>query len=201
MFKKIFAAATILATSSSSFASGFYLGAGMGADSFDNKATINDATAQFNNTGVLGSLFAGYQYNFTNGFNLGAEAFANTTTAKIINHAYIPPATSEAHYNYGLRVLPGYNITPYIEAHLISGFVRGNFQDQFGEFATKKTFNINGFQVGLGTSAMATKNIAIRGDVIYSGYHSHTVTDAFDNVFQNKIHTVDAILSAMYKFG
>ncbi|MCD6047282.1 MAG: hypothetical protein K0S08_929 [Gammaproteobacteria bacterium] len=203
MFKKTLVAAVILAASSSALASGFYAGAGIGADNVNNKADItNNGSVNYGATGVLGGLFAGYQYNFANSFNLGAEAFANATSTNMTDNSYEPNGDSAVKfkqtYSYGARILPGYNITPYIEAHAIAGFVRGHFQTTLD---SSQKYNANGFQAGLGASAMATKTIAIRGDLIYSGYKSHTTTDVDGDTFQSKVHTVDAILSAMYKFG
>lgn len=198
MFKKtLLVGAIALAASSVALADGFYAGAGLGGTGFHDQMGSDDDQG---NLGVIGGVFGGYTWNFANQFNLGAEAFGNATSAKA---EILGVADVKSRYNYGVRALPGYQVTPDTEVHAIVGFVRGNFkvEQNAGSFSQDKTFNANGFQLGLGTGTNVAKNIAVRGDLVYSGYQSKTVSDADGDSFKNKINTLDGIVSVAYKFG
>jgi opacity protein-like surface antigen len=205
--KSLLVGAIALAASSVALADGFYVGAGVGGTGFHNQSNIDNGVVKSDtgNLGVIGGVLAGYNWNFANQFNLGVEGFANATSAKTTAN-YLDSTvtvTQKARYNYGVRLVPGYQVTPDTDVHAIVGYVRGNFKTEAsaGSFSASKTFNANGFQLGVGSGTNVAKNVVVRGDVVYSGYQSKTVSDAEGDTAKNKINTLDGIVSVAYKFG
>ena len=202
MFKKtVLVGAIALAASGVALADGFYVGAGLGATSFNDTMTM-PGRADNGMLGVIGGIYGGYTFNFANQFNLGLEAFGNATSAQIKNNNN-PDVTVKSRYSYGVRALPGYQLTPDTEVHLLAGYVRGNFKQSVSTSnvsaitANKtNTFNANGFQLGAGTGTNIAKNVALRGDLIFSGFQSKTL-----NGIKNRVNTLDGVASIAYKFG
>ncbi|MCD6047283.1 MAG: hypothetical protein K0S08_930 [Gammaproteobacteria bacterium] len=215
--KSLLVGAIALAASSVALADGFYVGAGIGGTGFhdkvDNTLTVDGVTetssSDHGNLGVLGGLLAGYTWNFANQFNLGVEGFANATSAKISHTSMDGDTTNvKARYNYGVRLVPGYQVTPDTDVHAIVGYVRGNFKAEATDADTgasaSKTQNLNGFQLGVGSGTNVAKNVVVRGDIIYSGYQNKTNSFS-DGVVslsnKNKFNTLDGVVSVAYKFG
>jgi len=214
-----------IAASSCALADGFYAGIGAGASSFNNiLSTANNAIASnvisnssgdMGSTGVIGSLFAGYNFSFANKCNLGLEAFSNimstSTTHNMNTTSAIAIITQDlkisSRYTYGLRILPGYEITPDTTGHIILGYARGNFKiTNNGKFNNiSATFNSNGLQTGLGFTTAITKNLALGLDAIYTTYASQTVNGLTASgtplTYKNKPYTLEGIVSLQYKFG
>jgi len=221
MFKKhLLVGVVILAASSVASADGFYLGAGIGASDLHDKNTANvvvagedvSTNATYGKFGALGSIFGGYGWSFASQFNLGLEAFANAMSTKLTYSTDDINGSIKDRYSYGVRVLPGYQVTPDADVHAILGYVRGNFKTAGTIIASDYTYNVthkaNGYQLGLGTGMNIAKNMGIRGDVIYSAYQSHTrdFSVTYGGVSavgstKNQFDTIDAIISLAYKFG
>ena len=202
MFKKtLLVGAVALVASSAALADGFYFGAGVGGTGFHDGISIGGGGGAVDqgNLGVIGGLLAGYNFNLANQFNLGLEAFGNATSAKISDSDGTTTFTIKSRYNFGARVLPGYQVTPDTDLHAIVGYVRGQFQENVTVLGVSgsQNLNVNGFQAGVGSGTNLAKNVALRGDIIYSGYQS--ITDNFGN--QHKFNTLDGIVSVAYKFG
>lgn len=225
MFKKtLLVGAIALAASGAALADGFYVGGDLGATSFMVKDQINQSSSGFSSsvdTGKLGGnigLLGGYAWVFPNQFFLGAEAFAQATSAKINFNAAGGGSSDDAdvklRYVYGLRVLPGYALTPDTNVYGIVGYARANvkFDGSAGTVSGSTTKNFNGYQLGLGSMTNINKNVALRGDVIYTGYQSKTftanATDLTDNT-TNSYSTsekftpssLEGNVAVVYKFG
>jgi opacity protein-like surface antigen len=93
--------------------------------------------------------------------------------------------------------------------HLIVGYTRGNFhvKDDGVYGFISKTWNTNGYQVGLGTTIGLFCNLALRLDAIYSGYckqHLNGFTFV-DDVRVTDVYTItpqsfDGTVSLIYNF-
>ncbi len=198
MFKKTLLVVALAAASSMAMADGFYAGAGVGGQNL--YSHMNDGAGRTYDAGKIGftgGVLGGYAFNFANQFNLGVEAFGDFDTAKASEQATSYTATLKQLYDFGLRVLPGYQVTADSDIHLILGYVRGHFKttDTLASVGST-TFNSNGFQAGAGIGTNLMKNVAVRGDVVFDGYQNKTF-----NGFQNKPRTTAAIGSVIYKFG
>jgi len=172
--KKILVGLVAVAISGSALADGFYAGAGLGGSYF------RDNGVGTSNFGGIGEVYGGYAWNFANKINLGLEPFANF-------------ASTDNNYNYGFRVVPGYQITPDTSAHLLAGFVRGHFNNGNDVSANEKYFS-NGYQAGVGAETNLMKNVALRGDVTFNDYLQDLTTN-------NSRYAINGIASLNYKFG
>jgi hypothetical protein len=217
MFKKtLLVGAVALAVAGAASADGFYVGAGIGGIGLHQATSItfvNDYgdTDHLSNDGgtlgVTGGLLAGYNFNFANQMNLGIEGFANMTSAKqnseLVSTSGNDVATVSTvlkeKYNYGVRLVPGYQVTPDSDMHVLVGYVRGHFT------ANSENTNANGFQLGLGSTTSVTKEFSLRGDIIYSGYKSKSasVSEPDGNAYSlsTKNNTLEGVVSGEYKFG
>lgn len=203
MFKKTLLVVALGAVSTAAMADGFYAGVGFGGEGYQDKVTSYVGTHRTEGAlGVMGGLFGGYTVNFANQFNLGGEVFGNVNSAKITDGSITTVNSSaygytvKSRYNYGVRALPGYQVTPDTDVHALVGYVRGNFKfTDSNPAGTNSTNNFNGYQVGGGMGVNVMKNVAVRGDFYYTGYQTKTVE------IQNKISSVTGVVSANYKFG
>jgi outer membrane immunogenic protein len=205
MFKKtLLTAALALAATGAASADGFYAGLGLGASALHSQSTLNsltgdDSTGENGNFGVLGGLFGGYNFNFANQLNLGLEAFVNADSAKFNESVNAVGYTGKLTYNYGLRVLPGYQITADTDLHLLAGVARGHFEGSSVNFSNSQ--NVNGWQLGLGSTTSVNTNFAVRGDVIYTGYKTQNLNFSNGDTGSFKANTLDGVISGEYKFG
>jgi opacity protein-like surface antigen len=212
MFKKTLLVTIIaVAAAGSAFADGFYVGAGIGGSNLNEKLTAadvdniyNDGASDMGKLGFLGSIFGGYTFNFSNQMNLGLEVFGNATNAKASDSDYQGTMSMKQRYQYGIRALPGYQITQDSDLHAIVGFIRGNFRltdSGLVQSGVDSTFNANGYELGFGAGTNVAKNINVRADVIYNGYQTKTVNTTAGDSYKNQLHSWDGLLSVAYKFG
>lgn len=224
MKKTLLVGALTLLGSSAAMAEGFYVGAGVGgldlnSKTVDTKVVDSVSTVKTQDGGKLGVngvLVGGYEFSFTNRMVLGLEAFGNYTSAKVINE---PTAnTSEdlrLNYVYGARVLPGFQATENTSFYGILGVARGNFKtsgtasvnaSQNVDASGSKTFDLNGYQLGLGTKTALNRNLGIRTDIIYTSYKDKTYTGtsasgASSDTYKITPSTLEANVAAVYAFG
>ena len=211
------------------FAGNFYVGAGIGATNCADTQLITAPSApssaptthDYSGIGLLGSWFAGYNIDLPKRFNLGLELFFNESNDRFgVNDISINPATAgqpitsmkiSQKYAYGIRMLPGYKITPDIDGHLILGFSRGTFRlrDDGAYALAESDFDVNGPQFGLGCSVGFWKNLALRLDFIYTLYHHehYTASGPLPSVpspgsasYYDSLSTLDGVLSLTCKF-
>ncbi len=205
MFKKSLLALLLTVSGMSvAYASGAYVGLGVGVDALHNKETSSTATlnpggaADYGAFGAMGSFFAGFNMNFNSKVSVAVQPFFNVDSTQAKNsNTYIPSYSLTLRNNYGVQVLPGYRVLPDVTTHAILGYTRGSFQHKGG---TKSNFNSNGYQLGLGADGDVAKNVVVRGDVVFSQYQSNTLTDT-GVTFKSRPSTMDAILSVVYRYG
>lgn len=188
---------------------GFYVGAGIGTTSFVDQLKTPNERHQLGNMGFAGQLLLGYEFTFANHFGFGLEAFGTGTTAQASVNHYTNSSVlrSNYNYNYGVRVLPGYQFGGDTIAFLTVGYVRGNFKlTDNGVYGTvSNNYNTNGYQLGLGMARSLSEHFGIRVDFIYNGYSS----DSFNGVsttgtavrYKNQNNSRDGFISLIYKFA
>lgn len=181
MLKKIILiGAMTVAMSSMAAASGFYVGAGLGGiTEVDN--VMGDMTAS--TTGVNGTVITGYAWDHKDTFYLGLEGFYDIIALKYTDTDADgnESTTSSIEQTGGVRLLPGFHVSPDSVVYGLAGLVLSNAQLGVQP----------GAQFGLGFTSDITSNFAIRGDLIYSDY-----TAFFDD-----LTTTEADVVAVYKFG
>jgi opacity protein-like surface antigen len=226
---------------------GPYVGIGVGGIGFENKITqdgtsgiigVTDKTisntADGGNYGLNSYLLAGYAYTFPNKVFLGGEIFGTLTNVPVsVNNNYsgshAEPASSftsstdtsmTLEGTYGVRVLPGYQVTPSSVVYGIVGYSRARASTSTvntytttpaGETSTANTsdsFWFNGLELGLGSMISVTDHIALRGDLIWTGYQSQTLaslsnvtsTSTASSSVTAKPTTLEANVGLVYMF-
>jgi opacity protein-like surface antigen len=179
-----------------------YVGVSVGPTVFLNKNNYNnDGDTSYGKAGVKGGLLAGYAYHFANRFNLAGEVFGQLSSAKTIdkndfsNGGY--SVTEKA--SYGLRVLPGFQLTPSADIHALFGVVSGRFYSKWSP--DNKTTNRTGFQAGLGSGLKICKHLSLRGDVTYTSYSKQSINLGAGSNFKSQFGSLDAMISVLYSFG
>lgn len=198
---------------------GFYVGIGLGGIGFETQlsgqasATLNglaDTAVSLNddkgNYGLNSYLLGGYAWTFPNKVFLAGEIFGNLTnvpvsmsveTGALTNPDLVDAeAFSDAGVSmtldgvYGIRALPGYQVTPSSVVYGIIGYARAHaganaFENSAAAIddvviassteSVSNSYNFNGLQLGLGSMINVTEHVALRGDLIWTGYGSQTV--------------------------
>jgi opacity protein-like surface antigen len=195
---------------------GPYVGIGLGGIGFQNEVTSqgsvtlnglearNVSSSADGGTVALNSfLLAGYAWTFPNKVFLGGEIFGNLTNAPVTLNSTssgidaITGANTSGNANvdmtlqgaYGVRALPGYQVTPSSVVYGIVGYSRAYTEtsttnnlatDLDGtsvgyNLGSSNHYWFNGLQLGLGSMISVTDNIALRGDLIWTGYQEKTL--------------------------
>lgn len=187
---------------------GFYLGLGAGFltlnNAFDIDGTITDAegnektesvVTNSGNTGFNSFLVGGYSWKFVNRLFLAGEIFGNLTNTSTPTEIIQSNSKKDIINNidvtlqsvYGVRALPGYQVADNAVIYGIAGWARANAESTDTLTSTKNdknnledngTLNFNGYQLGLGSMLDITEHLALRADLIYTGYGQQTVGDA-----------------------
>ena len=201
---------------------GFYVGVGVGAlaaaDSLSASGTATSSgilggTAEGSANNDLGGIsvnsyvLGGYSWVFPNKLFLGAEVFGSLTNASGSASASTVSASDSGFHStgvanggltfteeggYGVRALPGYQVSPDAVVYAIAGWsnmtanigVNGSATTTVADVdaadvaisgSSSDSYNFNGYQLGLGSMINVTSNIAVRGDLIWSSYGSKNV--------------------------
>lgn len=198
---------------------GFYVGIGLGGIGFESQmsgqasGTINGiadtgvslGNADGGNYGLNSYLLGGYAWTFPNKVFIAGEIFGNLTNVPVSTNASFasvsdPGLDTVVAGNggadltldgvYGIRALPGYQVTPSSVVYGIIGYARahagsdvygnatadvGPFPEVTGSASSSESYNFNGLQLGLGSMINVTHNIALRGDLIWTGYGKQTL--------------------------
>ena len=181
----------------------WYAGVGAGPTGFFNKEKTTggfNGSANYSALGILGTLYGGVDYSLANGLDMAAEIFGDARSAWYKDdHNYTPSYDARMRYTYGLRVLPGYQLSTAATVHLLLGFVRGNLKSTWGS-GNRNISNLGGYQVGLGGNYMLSHHVGLRGDLIYSQYQEKTFSMGGFR-FKNKPSTFDGVVSVFYAFS
>lgn len=205
LIQRIITAVFLLITLQANAANGFYVGGGVGANNLFDRVTVSEnGNLNSGNTGFIGGIFAGYDWQLPYCYDLALEVFGDSTTARIKDYQTSNQASLELkyRYNYGLRVLPGYRVSPNSVVYLVLGGVDGHFKmtDSGYYSVANDTFNTVGYQLGIGASSALWKNLSLRGDGIYTSYNANSLNGSSNINYHNNISTIDVMLSLSYKF-
>lgn len=200
MFKKFL---SILLLTCGCVHADFYVGGTVGVESLTSHFSPEaDETGSIGSINFKGGGFVGYNFDLFCDFDLGAEAFitADTPNAKYTSD---PASGLRARYDWGFRLLPGWYLCDDCEIHLILGYTCGNFKIYDDDSDFSRTYNSNGYQLGLGTRWRLpwSCNWSLRLDVIYSGYGNKSFSldsDTSDRI--SHLKSLDGILSLIYAF-
>ncbi len=204
MIKRLHIAAVLFSLTSSCWASGFYVGAGLGPDLANFRVTshvnqVHNGILTFNvknyeqlsGTGVFGTIFAGYGKKLPglewcrcklNGFYLAGELNANVSTLRHRNfnseyvHQVFSTTTYRMRYGFGASIIPGYLYTDTTLFYGRLGYANGNFKVTTSDISLKDiNKNLSGFRWGLGIKQSVTPQLAVRVEYSHIGYNSKTI--------------------------
>ena len=189
MFKKLAIVSVLLASSSAFALNGTpYIGAGFGVNHqlFEDK--IEGATIDFGGTGAIFNVNAGYGALVAPRIYLGGELLANATTSNVEGMKLDDDSVSlklKTKYSYGASIIPGVMISDNTMAYARVGIVRTRFDvKQTADFDATDLFptgsdqnTVTGGQFGLGMQTKVINNVDLRGEYVYSSYHSFNTMD------------------------
>ncbi len=189
---------------------GFYVAGEIGAAGLVDKEShsASPESHQLGALGIIGGGYIGYDYFINNKYDLALEFFADATGLNAaIAHE---PSTYQRNQSYdiGVRALPGYAFTPSTSGHVILGYTNAAFNiSDNGDYGYINTsYNVNGFQTGLGLTTLLKDNFSLRLDAIYDIYASKTkagagLTAGTIQLYTNVFSTLAGELSLIYKFS
>ena len=177
---------------------------GAGNITTDGVLTDTSNSVNAGNQGVNGSIFGGYAWTFSNKLFLAGEIFgtltnvpvdavgnSNTDTDPSLNQATDTTDVSmRLKGTYGVRLLPGYQVTQSTVVYGLVGYSRADIDSSAthtlsvtpagGDTTSFESSNsdsnwFNGLQLGVGSMVKVAEHVALRGDIIWTGYQSQTI--------------------------
>ncbi|OGT38256.1 MAG: hypothetical protein A3F12_07350 [Gammaproteobacteria bacterium RIFCSPHIGHO2_12_FULL_38_14] len=210
MFKKIIlasvASVVLAATSAVAFANDApYIGGSLGINADDFKTTDHAGDkVDFSGRGAVGNIFAGYGATLTDTFYLGAEVFADLTSAESDIKAGTDSSkdTLEERYGYGISVIPGVMLSDHTLAYARAGIVRSNFKVKANNVTSSGTESntLTGGQLGLGLQTSLTQNVDLRGEYDFTDYRSASFNTGGGNSIKVSPLTDSFTVGLVYKF-
>ena len=191
---------------------GIYIGADIGiadiVDKHTNSLAINE-TFHLGGIGIIGGGLIGYDYSIADQFKVGMEAFMN---ANALNTSFVHLDSGDAYrahqtYNWGVRILPGYEMAHGVVGHMIFGYSNAHFKlTDSAHGYLNHSFNRNGFQPGLGVTTQVSDRISLRIDTIYTSYGTQQSTGLGSdrlsiNNYYDALSTLEGNFTISYKFS
>lgn len=225
---------TVLA-SQVALANNVYVGAGIGGIGLETKLT-SDVTLTQGGTSTEttynshnfdkafnSSLVLGYAMRFPNQTFLALEGFANYPESLETHNALSTAngtlsSSLKYHSVYGVRLLPGMQLSPKADVYGIVGYALANVNVQnstVGMVTDAQLYNnssddnqsLNGYQLGLGAMTHVSDHVLLRGDAIYTGYQqtkqvtSTSTNGVLSNAYRQTPYTLEANVAVIYQFG
>jgi len=177
---------------------GFYLGVGVGYDSYRMRQNVNLTDSVGNNmnqnpalnaTGWMGGLFGGYgQYMTNSNIYLGGELFANlsnaSTTQTVTGSAAGGGAANyytntSGNGSYGISFIPGVKITNNTLLYVRGGYIRTKFEVKESTstgFSSSNNNWQNGWNYGVGLESAIYDNWSVRTEYTHANFSSYTIS-------------------------
>ena len=185
---------------------------------------IGSSTTPLGHFGIIGGGIIGYDYSLPQKIKLGIEGYVNGINVTIPQslQSTVPSdsgsTTTQQNYAWGVRALPGYELSPGVVAHLILGYSNAQFFINSPPPATglsvlqpivNESFTCNGFQSGIGLTSIVYRNFSLRIDGLFTTYGAHSSPSyAFNNgalvytgTFKSVLNTFEGDLTLSYKFA
>lgn len=123
------------------------LGAGALSTTMFSRFTYSDDTSLKTQvtttaTSISGEFYVGYAYNINKGFDIGAEIFYDLGGPEVENNIVTPGYVKNSLSNtIGIRILPGFNITPSTRVYAGVGYAYMDTEINVKDTDTDLTFN------------------------------------------------------------
>jgi len=191
---------------------GFYAGAGVGMETWilKTKAAIagHAVTATTNNGGygAIGTILAGYDYEFDNAMVVGAfvdgTLGSNATNNISPTPGLIGKITESGNWDIGARI--GHPINYIVLPYLTAGYSRTYFSNTHlnealpqepSTFLSTPGFNVGGWFLGAGLETEIISHWSLRGEYRFTSYHWESIpfNGVVDGVIVNNTQPTKAI--------
>ena len=177
--------------------SGFYLGVAAGYGWGQGGADGDVGKFNFDQSGALGTIFAGYNWQFGRAV-AGIEADIGTGNLKSSTVTTFGNVDTELNSMGSVRGRLGFLATPALLLYGTGGFAWANYELGINGFqSTSKTFT--GYQVGLGSEYMLSNNMTLRAEYIYTDLGREELSSGgLTNGFNPDFHTVRAGIAVKF---
>lgn len=175
---------------------GFYVGAGLGPDlaQFNLSSRVSQVqngilnfnvknTDELSGTGIFGTLFAGYGFNFNCNWYLAGELNANLSSLQHTNsnkefvHLNFSNTKFKMQHSYGISALPGYMVLDNTLFYGRLGYANGNLKVSTTDSSlANRDKNLSGFRWGLGLRQMLGPQFAVRMEYSQVDYQNLTLS-------------------------
>lgn len=173
---------------------GFYLGGTLGGQFGDTAVSGFGAASNVETDGLVGTLFAGYDWQFGNAV-LGLEA--DIGTGDVSGSSVNGFGTTSASLNYmgSVRGRAGILMTPSLLAYVTGGFAWADYDlTAFNGITASETFA--GYQIGAGAELKLDPRWGLRVEYVYTDLDSANVSHGgLTNTYDPDFHTIRAGLS------
>ena len=160
-----------------------------------------DRTESNNDTSLGGEVALGYQYDFATDYDLAIELFgqfsgADTAVpieadslAPMFQQFGLPDEDAHASFDWmaGIRLRPGYNVTPSTRFFIDGGVLLGSFEMEYSDamieqvsnllttnFASSETETLFGWRYGVGVEYKVTHNFMLGVDYAITEFNEFT---------------------------
>ena len=176
---------------------GFYLGGALGYGFGDGAASGDIGSFSFDQSGLLGSLYAGYNWQIGRSV-LGVEADIGTGDFGASDGNGIGALRSDLNAIGSLRARYGYLLTPALLIYGTGGVAWADMDFKvLGDSSQSETFF--GYQYGGGAELAVSEHVALRLEYIYTNFDSERVIHSgTTNTYEPDFNTVRAGVS--FKF-
>lgn len=190
--KKLIALFTLCA-SSTTFATGLYIGGQIGIAAVD---AINNGDLPISNSSFIGGIYGGYEYDFDSFFLAfeGEASFSDAKSTKRYGNTY--SETNRGNI-YGLTVLAGFPLNQYIDLYGRFGWTRTPFElkDSTG-YSDEYSKNGATFGAGLRYNLGMNERFGLRFDYRYIKY-----SDIHFSEQASKLRVNDQLFSAGLQYN
>ena len=183
---------------------GFYVGVGGGTGFIIDQINVPLLGTSIGGTGgrgYFGKLTLGYDHLFSNGVVLGGAVvgrYGDIDTSWSITGT---PFSSEVKADYGFDVIGrvGYTITPRTLAYVLGGYSWQRFEFNSTFPAVTRSWNDNGYVVGIGTETAFRNNWTWSSEYRYSDYSGRSFGPLGGSSIEPATHTFHSSLN--YRLG
>lgn len=200
---------TATAENTESLTSHFYFGVDVGAANLMDKEShsVNPESHQLGALDAVAGIYAGYDFFTACRYRIAAEVFLDDTWMQTqIQHGNNTYSMNQLS-NFGVRLVPAYEFTSNTFGHVILGYANGRFKirDNGVYGFISSSYNVSGFQTGVGFDTALINNFFIRLDALYNIYgdktsHGAGLTPGSSQHYTNRFSQLGGELSVFYRF-
>jgi opacity protein-like surface antigen len=177
----------------------FFIGTGIGMNRLFNPLKTSGTRYSYAKNGLLGQISTGYHYAFANHFSFGSELFINLQNTQFKDStSFAAELKGKLRLSYGLRFMPGYQVTNQYNLYSIIGF--GGVNTQYHYNSQRRTLNLPMIQAGIGNSYTFKNNLGVNTEVTYLAARNKNFTVGSRSFKTRHLGALDATASVYMMF-